>query len=238
MDQRTTPIDQDLKDIVDTRVAIAEKLELLEQRIIDTAEGATMKFSRILEETTETVNQMVDKTKSALDPIHKVDEYPWLMLGGAICAGFAIGLMESRSRSQRSGVYPYYPSGARASRVMPESARQAGAATDKADGIYDYYPTGPQSQTAQTARTQTSVWDSMSREFSQEAEQAKSVLLQVGRSLMMELARKMVPEIARSFGLNVSSQPESEKGSPGARPSSPADHQRNEPRNRATPPGT
>ncbi|MEP7153823.1 MAG: hypothetical protein ABI856_19125 [Nitrospira sp.] len=234
MDQRTTPIDQDLKDIVDTRVAIAEKLELLEQRIIDTAEGATMKFSRMLEETTETVNQMVDKTKSALDPIHKVDEYPWLMLGGAICAGLAIGLMESRSRSQRSGVYPYYPSGARASRVMPESARQAGDATDKADGVYDYYPTGPQSQTAQTARTQTSVWDSMSLEFSQEAEQAKTVLLQVGRSLMMELARKMVPEIARSFGLNVSSQSESEKGSPGARPSSPADHQRNESRNRAT----
>lgn len=234
MDQRTTPIDQDLKDIVDTRVAIAEKLELLEQRIIDTAEGATMKFSRMLEETTETVNQMVDKTKSALDPIHKVDEYPWLMLGGALCVGFAIGLMESRSRSQRSGVYPYYPSGARASRVMPESARQAGAATDKADGVYDYYPTGPQSQTAQTSRTQTSVWDSMSREFSQEAEQAKNVLLQVGRSLMMELARKMVPEIARSFGLNVSSQPDSKKGSPDARASSPADHQRNESRDRTT----
>ncbi len=234
MDQRTTTIDQDVKDIVDTRVAIAEKLELLEQRIIDTAEGATMKFSRMLEETTETVNQMVDKTKSALDPIHKVDEYPWLMLGGAICAGFAVGLMESRSRSQRSGVYPYYPAGARASRVMPESARQAGAATDKADGVYDYYPTGSQSRTTQTARSQTSVWDSMSREFSQEAEQAKTVLLQVGRSLMVELARKMVPEIARSFGLNASSQPDSEKGSAGARASSPADHQSNEPRDRAT----
>ena len=63
MDQRTTTIDQDLKEIIDTRVAIAEKLELLEQRIIDTAEGATMKFSRMLDETTETVNQMVDKTK-------------------------------------------------------------------------------------------------------------------------------------------------------------------------------
>ena len=80
MDQRTTTIDQDLKDIVDTRVAISEKLELLEQRIRDTAEGATMKFSRMLDETTQTVNEMVDKTKAALDPIQKVDEYPWLML--------------------------------------------------------------------------------------------------------------------------------------------------------------
>ncbi|MDR4480594.1 MAG: hypothetical protein R3B37_12735 [Nitrospira sp.] len=234
MDQRTTAIDQDLKDIVDTRVAIAEKLELLEQRIIDTAEGATMKFSRMLEETTENVNQMVDKTKSALNPIKKVDQYPWLMLGGAICAGFAIGLMESRSRSQRSGVYPYYPAGARASRVMPESARQARGSNGSADGVYDYYPTGSQSQTAQTARSQTSVWDSMSHEFSHEAEQAKAVLLQVGRSLMMELARKMLPEIARSFGVNLSAQSESERDSPRRQESSSADQQHSRTRNRAT----
>ena len=106
MDQRTTTIAQDLKDIVDTRVAISEKLELLEQRIRDTAEGATMKFSRMLDETTQTVNEMVDKTKAALDPIQKVDEYPWLMLGGAVCAGLVIGLMDSRNR-YRSGVYSY-----------------------------------------------------------------------------------------------------------------------------------
>ena len=213
MDQRTSTLDQDLKDIVDTRVAIAEKLELLEQRIKDTAEGATMKFSRMLDETTQSVNQMVDKTKAALDPIHKVDEYPWLMLGGALCVGYAIGLLESRTRSQRSGVYPYYPSGAHASRVMPEVARQEGTAADQADGVYDYYPTGPRSQKSQETDHRTTVWDSMSREFSQEAEQAKTVLLQVGRSLMLELARKMMPEIARSFGVNLSSLSQTDKES-------------------------
>ncbi len=233
MDQRTSTIDQDLKDIVDTRVAIAEKLELLEQRIKDTAEGATMKFSRMLDETTQTVNHMVDKTKAALDPIHKVDEYPWLMLGGAICAGYAIGLLESRTRSQRSGVYPYYPSGAHASRVMPEFARQTGAATDQADGVYDYYPTGPQSHTAQAAHNRSSLWDSMSRELSQEAEQAKTVLMQVGRSLMLELARKMMPEIARSFGVNLSSQSQTEKESSRRRESSTAE-QSGGPRDRAS----
>ena len=213
MDQRTSTLDQDLKDIVDTRVAIAEKLELLEQRIKDTAEGATMKFSRMLDETTQSVNQMVDKTKAALDPIHKVDEYPWLMLGGALCVGYAIGLLESRTRSQRSGVYPYYPSGAHASRVMPEFARQEGAAADQADGVYDYYPTGPRSQKSQETDHRTTVWDSMSREFSQEAEQAKTVLLQVGRSLMLESARKMMPEIARSFGIDLSAQSQTDKES-------------------------
>lgn len=206
MDQRTTTIDQDLKDIVDTRVAIAEKLELLERRIIDTAEGATMKFSRMLDETTQTVHQMVDKTKAALDPVQKVDEYPWLMLGGAVCAGFAIGLMEVRTRSARSGVYEYYPSGARASRVMPESARQAGAANDRSEGVYDYYPTGPRAYAERSASNQSNVWNSMAREFGLEAEQAKGVLMQVSQSLIRELARKIVPEIARSFGIDLSAQ--------------------------------
>ena len=223
MDQRTTAIDQDLKDIVNTRVAIAEKLELLEKRIIDTAEGATMKFSRMLDETTQTVNQMVDNTKAALDPVRKVDEYPWLMLGGAICAGLAIGLLESRSRGQRSGVYPYYPAGARASRVMPDSARQTDAVSDKAEGVYEYYPTGPRSYAAPSDRARTSVWDNLSREFGQEAEEAKAVILQVGRSLLTELARKMMPEVARSFGINLSSPNEAQKDVSGGRRSSTAE---------------
>jgi ElaB/YqjD/DUF883 family membrane-anchored ribosome-binding protein len=233
MDQRTTVIDQDLKDIVETRVAIAEKLELLEQRIRDTAEGATMKFSRMLEETTQSVNQMVDKTKTALDPIHRVDEYPWLMLGGAVCVGFAIGLMESRSRSERSGVYPYYPSGAHASRVMPESARRDGASNAKADGVYDYYPTGPQSQASQSAHRRSSVWENLSREFSEEAEETKTVLMQVGRSLMLEVVRKIVPEVARSFGIALSPQSDTDKGAARSR-SSAGSEQSQESRDRAS----
>lgn len=217
MDQRTTTIDQDLKDIVETRVAIAEKLELLEQRIKDTAEGATMKFSRMVDETTKNVTQMVDKTKAALDPIHKVDEYPWLMLGGAVCVGFAIGLMESRTRTGRTGVYPYYPAGAGASRIMPESARHAATGTDQPEGVYDYYPAGPQPQ----AHDRTSIWENMSREFGEEAEQAKRVLMQVGRSFMLELARTMVPEVARSVGINLPSQVDKDKGASHQRHSAP-----------------
>ena len=219
MDQRTTTIDQDLKEIVDTRVAIAEKLELLEQRIRDTAEGATMKFSRMLDEATHSVDQMVDKTKAALDPVRKVDEYPWLMLGGAVCAGFVLGLLDSRTRSQRSGVYPYYPAGAHASEVMPESAREGGAATHQREGVYEYYPGGQSSRPQQAARQPSSMLDGMAREFSHEAEQAKAALMEVGRSVIMEFARKIVPEIARSFGINLSSQFESDRNASRRRPS-------------------
>jgi hypothetical protein len=205
MDQRTAAIDQDVKDILETRLDIAEKLELLEQRIKDTAEGATMKFSRLIDEGSQTVTQSVDRIKSALDPVHKVDDYPWLMLGGAICAGFAIGLIEARTR-QRSGVYPYYPPGARASRIMPESEGQAMRDSRRADGIYDYYP--DPSQKAHKADTQRgpSIWETMGRELGAETDQAKAALIQAGRSLLVEFANKLIPELARSLGVQLPSQ--------------------------------
>lgn len=208
MDQRTTAIDQDLKDIVQTRLDIADKLELLEQRITDTAEGATMKFSRLLDEGSQSVTQMVDKTKAALDPVHKVDDYPWLMLGGAICAGYAIGLLEARSRAQR-GVYPYYPPGAHASRVMPDTAAQGKTASHRADGIYDYYPDpSDPSQKARRSepRSHSSIWETMSRELGADTEQAKAALMQAGRTLMAEFASKLIPEIARSLGVTLTPQ--------------------------------
>ena len=65
---------------------------------------------------------MVDKTKAALDPIHKVDDTLGLMLGGAICAGYAIGLLEARSRAQQ--VYPYYPPGAHVTGHAGSTERQ------------------------------------------------------------------------------------------------------------------
>lgn len=205
MDQRTAAIDQDIKDIVETRLDIAEKLELLEQRIKDTAEGATMKFSRLLDEGSQSVTQMVDKTKAALDPIHKVDDYPWLMLGGAICAGYAIGLFEAHARAQR-GVYPYYPPGAHASRVMPESETEAKTSSRRDEGIYDYYPDPSQKARWTEPRSRPSIWETMGRELEIDTEQAKAALMQAGRTLMVEFANKLIPEIARSLGVTLTSQ--------------------------------
>ncbi len=205
MDQRTAVIDQDLKDIVETRIDIVEKLDLLEQRIKDTAEGATMKFSRMLDEGTQGVTHLIDKTKAALDPVHKVDDYPWLMLGGAICAGYAIGLLESRSRAQRSGVYAYYPAGAHASRVMPEP-NQKGKTSDRAEGVYEYYPDPSRARTKRESSNRTSIWETISREIGADTEQAKTALMQAGRSMMVEFASKLLPEIARSLGVTLPSQ--------------------------------
>ncbi len=119
MDQRTSAIDQDLKDIAQTRIAIAENWDALEQQITHRVEDVTMTCSDMLNRATDNIGAFVNKTKAVVDPVHRIDRHPWLMLGGALCAGYAIGLIEQGTRHRRRGVYPHYPPGVRGPRVMP-----------------------------------------------------------------------------------------------------------------------
>ena len=58
--------------------------------------------------------------------------------GRAVCAGYALGILERGTRRQRNGVYPYYPAGANASPVMPDTSQKDKRTNHT--GIYDYYP--------------------------------------------------------------------------------------------------
>jgi hypothetical protein len=215
MDQRTSAIDQDLKHIVQTRIAIAEKLRLLEQRITHQAEDVTMTCSQMVNRTTTNLHQLMDKTKSAMTPSPQVAEHPWLLLGGALCAGYAIGLIERGTRHARNGVYPYYPPGARGSRVMPGPA-QPKAAAGKKEGVYDYYPQDSRASHKAAGAGRGSLWESVTHEFGQETEEATRMVIQAGRSLIFELARKAMPEIARTLGVNLSTLFSDDRRAPAA----------------------
>jgi hypothetical protein len=215
MDQRTSAIDQDLKHIVQTRIAIAEKLRLLEQRITHQAEDVTMTCSQMVNRTTTNLHQLMDKTKSAMTPSPQVAEHPWLLLGGALCAGYAIGLIERGTRHARNGVYPYYPPGARGSRVMPGPA-QPKAAAGKKEGVYDYYPQNSRASHKAAGAGRGSLWESVTHEFGQETEEATRIVIQAGRSLIFELARKAMPEIARTLGVNLSTLLSDDRRAPAA----------------------
>ncbi|MCE7965364.1 MAG: hypothetical protein DYH04_08265 [Nitrospira sp. NTP2] len=183
-------------------MAIADKLDALEQRVLHHAEDATMQLTQVLDRTTKSVNKLVDKTKAVIDPVHRIHEHPWLMVGGALCAGFALGLLDQGSRPRRQGVYPYYPPGVKGSRVMPGPAARP-KRPQEADGVYEFYPSESQPRPRQAPPRSTTLWDSLSREFQQETEEAKLMVLEVGRALFTELTRRMVPEIARSLGVTL-----------------------------------
>ncbi|MBS0170710.1 MAG: hypothetical protein JSR62_10185 [Nitrospira sp.] len=215
MDQRTDALDQDVKDILHTRMAIATKLDALEQRVLHRVEDATMQVTHVLDRTTRHMNNLVDKTRTAVDPSRQVQAHPWLMVGGAFFAGCALGLLERRR--QRPGVYPYYPPGVNGSRIMPGPA--ALRQPKEAAGVYEFYPGEHRSHAQSMTHRPSTLWDSLSREFQQETGEAKQVMLQLGHSFFDEFTKRLIPEIARTFGLPIPST-----GSPGGRSSAGSGH--------------
>jgi ElaB/YqjD/DUF883 family membrane-anchored ribosome-binding protein len=123
MDQGAGRITQDLKDIDQTREAIARKLDLLERRVEDTVQAAKSTVSDVVEkiqETTEDIRgkaeDFVGKTKLALNPSYQIQERPWLLLGGALLFGYVLGRLEGgrlidvaseQLRSSKSGRNSY-----------------------------------------------------------------------------------------------------------------------------------
>jgi ElaB/YqjD/DUF883 family membrane-anchored ribosome-binding protein len=82
-----------------TRAALAEKLETLEQHVTGTVSDVTNTVSaatNAVSETVETVKDAVGETvesvkesvKTTFDLAGHVDRHPWLLMGGAVAAGY------------------------------------------------------------------------------------------------------------------------------------------------------
>ena len=100
MDQGRGDIGQDVRDILETRNAISEKLEILEHRFQETVQGTRTAVEEVVDRTKSTVEEMVDRvrdtaddfvdrTKQTFDPTYQVQQHPWAMVGGAILVGYA-----------------------------------------------------------------------------------------------------------------------------------------------------
>jgi len=101
-------------DMEETRTALTEKLEILENQVIGTVQDATCAVSQTvdtLKETVSTVKETVTDTVSAVkesvqdgvatvkdwfDVRAQVDRHPWLMTGGSILTGYLVGTVIDR----------------------------------------------------------------------------------------------------------------------------------------------
>ena len=68
MDKGADRIAQDIKDIVQTRVAIAEKLGAIEQHVGSTMQHARSTKTQVADKTTSSVHETLKTTKEAFDP--------------------------------------------------------------------------------------------------------------------------------------------------------------------------
>jgi len=113
------------KQMEETRASLSNKLEALENQVVDTVQTATDAVQNTteavagtVESVKETVGEIGDKVSdtvhsvlSAFNLSRQVEERPWLMFGGAIGLGWLTGwyLPDRTRKSRPTGAQPSFP---------------------------------------------------------------------------------------------------------------------------------
>jgi hypothetical protein len=108
------------QQMTETRTALTEKLETLEEEVAAKVRGTTESVAETVEtvkeavqETVHTVKGTVENTvetvKETFDVRRQVERRPWMMFGGAVLLGFVGGRVLARSRTPLTGGngFPY-----------------------------------------------------------------------------------------------------------------------------------
>jgi ElaB/YqjD/DUF883 family membrane-anchored ribosome-binding protein len=185
------------QNIEETRSALTEKLETLEQEVKETVKGATdavvgtvQTVRQTVQDTVgtvkETVSDTVQTVKHTFDLRYQTEEHPWPMLAGSVAVGFVTGsLLPHHDRMvrgmSRSGHVPrtfYQGDGARGPapglHVQPETVRQSFAAAPAAAPRH-----GPLS--------------GLVEQFAPEIHKLKSLAVGAGAALVRDMLREAVP---------------------------------------------
>ena len=202
MDQTDDRIQQDIKDILQTRMAISDKLEMLEHRVEEKVERSRTAVKELVDHTAGVVEGMMDKTKMTLDPLHQFSQRPWVVLGGAVMLGYIAGLIESRMRA--TGVHPYYTPEAEGAPVMPPGSRQERAAPE--EGVYPYYPTGyptgheRQKADARRMPPHMSFLQDVADGLMDEVDHIKAGVIEAGRVFLRDVSTHVIPSLLHTLG--------------------------------------
>lgn len=172
MAERTNPLEQDLRDIHETRASMTKNLQELEERVQQTADYAKATIFDFVdhvrdrgEDFLENAERFVEHTKRTFDPTYQIHRHPFMMIGAAIMAGYVLGVVESRQG---------------AGRPRPQLI----------DSVSGEPPAAGQN-----------IWDGIVQQIEEEVEQAKGVLIKVGRNFIHDLFQEILPAILeRSLG--------------------------------------
>jgi ElaB/YqjD/DUF883 family membrane-anchored ribosome-binding protein len=117
------------QEMQETRSALAEKLETLEQKVVGVV-GAVEEATSVVGDTVGAIKESVQDTVSAVnekvqesvasvkdlfDLSSRVQEHPWLMVGGSVAVGYCLGALLDKSGA--SSPSPSSANGAAASQT-------------------------------------------------------------------------------------------------------------------------
>ena len=210
MDQREHDVEEDLKNILRTRMALAEKVQSLEQRVQDTVRCTRETAMDTLETVKKQAVQWMASPTGRLGQLGSFamlarrSSMPSLIAGSVVGIGLLAVWMKQGKRHRRSGVYPYYPPRIQGADVVPHGERS---------GVYPYYtpravgadvmPQGEGSrQRDGESRIESGEADSSSlrlqvsdflnglkNELSQERTRVQNATLQIARSFARDMVR-------------------------------------------------
>jgi ElaB/YqjD/DUF883 family membrane-anchored ribosome-binding protein len=201
MDKGADCIAQDIKDIVQTRIAIAEKLGAIEQHVGSTMQHARTTMTQVADKTTSSVHDTLKATKEAFDPRVHVTRHPWVFVGGTMVLGYAVGALYRRGW-RIDGVVPYYPRGAKGAAVMPTSGSPS---TEQQDpGVYPFYPhrEADNASKEQGRSDRFTLWTELERVLQDELGVVRSGFVRFGRGLLHEMLRQAVPALVQVIAGN------------------------------------
>jgi len=90
------------QDIEQTRSALTEKLETLEEEVMDTVRSAKDTVEGTIENVTDKVQETVESVQRTFDLEYQMQERPWVMIGGSVVAGVAVGVLANSLRARAS----------------------------------------------------------------------------------------------------------------------------------------
>lgn len=223
----------------DARTAITEKLEVLEERVRETLQDTRSVVEDIVEnvrgtvdDTVGTVKETVDQARSTVDSLvenvkdtvdstatmvqqsfdiqYQMEQRPWLVLGGAVLAGYVIGawtMPESarRQRDQYRSQGAYYDdddnlyAAAMSSGATPEDIEEQREQAENGNA-YAYPSHMPGTAQEHPPRTQTSEQrqprEHTLGQFHEEWEALKSVALGTVMGALQAVVRQQIPGLA------------------------------------------
>jgi ElaB/YqjD/DUF883 family membrane-anchored ribosome-binding protein len=216
MDQKPDQSDPEVikHRMEETRASLTDKLEKLETQVVGTVQGATAAVTDTVEAVTSsvqetvhavksTVTDTVESVKESLDITGYVKEYPWLMFGASVAAGFLGGkVFIGPPPDRRSGYAARHPEdwGAGAARhggaLRAEGLMAAGPA-DRGDARHAGNGWRGEQAAAPARREGPGMFHTLTQQFEPEIDKLKGVAIGTLFGFAREmLTRSVTPQLA------------------------------------------
>jgi hypothetical protein len=222
MDQRAHDVEEDVKHILQTRLALADKIETLERQVQATVESTKAAALDALGLARNKAAGFIEYTTLQLNPALQAGRRPWIMVASAVALGFVAGLIEHRRRT--SGVYRYYPPEAEGADVMPDDGQSR-----EPRGVYPFYgreqarPRSGRREFVESVEHRRAVetsdilkpfrawWEDLTAEVIHERDRLQEAALHAGRSFIQDMVRtagqSLLDQLSQSGGSGVACRP-------------------------------